>query len=56
MEIQKKKLNDIVELARKKWKVVDVYTTQNTNFYYKDRMIMINIETGQKINCANSLT
>lgn len=55
MDIKKKKPNDIVELANKKWKVIITYTA-NKNFYYKDRMIMINVETGQKINCANSLT
>lgn len=54
MDIKKKKLNDIVTLGITKWKVIKAYTTDNPNLYYKDRITMVNLETGETIDCANS--
>lgn len=56
MNIKKKQLNDIVELGTTKWKVIKVYTTDNPELFYKDRIIMINLETGETIDCANSFS
>lgn len=54
--IKKKQLNDIVELGNTKWKVINVYTTDNPELFYKDRLTMINLETGETIDCANSFS
>lgn len=56
MDIKKKKPNDIVELGNTKWKVIKVYTTDNPELFYKDRITMVNIETGEITDCANSFS
>lgn len=56
MDIKKKQLNDIVELGNTKWKVIKTYTTDNPELFYKDRITMINLETGETMDCANSFS
>lgn len=56
MDIKKKRINDIVELGNKRFKVIDVYTTDRPEIFYKDRLTMINLETGETIDCANSFS
>lgn len=50
----KVKVGDIIEMGLTKWKVVRVYKTDNPKLFYKDRITMINIETGEELDCANT--
>ena len=55
MEKQTKvKVGDIIERGKTKWKVVKLYETDNPELFYKDRITMINIETGEELDCANT--
>lgn len=56
MDIKKKQLGDIIEFGNSKWKVIRTYTTDNPELFYKDRLTMVNLETGETIDCANSFS
>lgn len=55
MEEQTKvKVGDIIERGLTKWEVIRLYETDNPECFYKNRITMINIETGEILDCANT--
>ena len=56
MIIKKLKVDDVISLSGCDWKVINTYQTLNNRFLYKDRITMINLETGETIDCANSFS
>lgn len=56
MRINKLKIDDVISLSGYDWKVVDSYITHESGVFYNDRLTIVNLETGETIDCANSFS
>lgn len=48
------KTGDIIKLKETTLKVIMVYRTNNKELFYKNRMVLVNLKTGDVISCANN--
>lgn len=51
MKIKKLKIDDVISLSGCDWKVIDSYITYETGMFYKDRLKLMNLKTGETIDC-----
>ena len=56
MKIKKLKIDDVISLSGCDWKAIDSYITYETGMFYKDRLKLMNLKTGETIDCANSFS